>query len=217
MRTDLPLQVWSAPHRRDTFVVVSFFTQGFYTREAFELLRGCQYFSLPYHFVQVKDEKDWLISSNRKPSFLREMSDMFPNRPILWLDADARVRKLPLNLFHLDVPIAYCELEKDLPCDATVYLGVGKQRNVFLDEWAKLVKDDPFGAKLPPEQAAVGAPTQFYFERAFQNLGIHPTHLPLEYCWLYDLSADRTGKPAKVDVVPVIEQMQANRIARRMS
>lgn len=216
MRTDLGLSTWE-DLRQDPkqLLVINFFTEGFYTREAFELLRSCQTHHLAYHMEQVSEKGDWLQNVNYKSQFILLMSQKFPDRPLLWLDADSRVRRRPKLLETIASPIAYHRF-KGLPCDAVVYLAPGPRRDQFLKEWIRLVAADPLGVKLPPELGAIGAPTQYYFERAIQNLQLPHFILHKSYCWLWDYSRDRQGDSTRFVYNPVIEQMQANRIGKKL-
>lgn len=216
MRDDLALQVWKQffdDGKR--FVVISFFTDGFYTREAFELMRSLQALNINFHMEQVACVGDWLRNVNYKAEFILRMSRKYPDLSLVWMDADSRVRSYP-KLFDRPAPHISYHRFRDKPCDAVIHLSPGHRRHLFLSEWISLVHADPTGAKLPLEEAVVGAPTQFYFERAVELQGLEWRELPREYCWLWDYSLDRQGKEVNWPWVPVIEQMQANRIGKNL-
>lgn len=224
MRTDTALQRWwklSNLGRKAkkwwTPVVVSFFTEGFYTREAFELLRDLQRHSLDYDLQQVPNSGDWLENVNFKSEFILKMAERYPKRAILWLDSDSRVRSFPYEFQGLSsAEVAYRKIDVGQPCDAVVWLAAGEQRVKFIRKWIDLVKADPLGQKLPLEQAAVGAPTQYYFEQAVAEEFLSVHLLDESYCYLWDFSLDRQGTKINVDYVPVIEQMQANRLGKKL-
>ncbi len=216
MRDDLPMQTWKQFFSDSKkFVVVSFFTHDFYTREAFELMRSLQAHKINFHMEQVGCVGDWLKNLNYKAEFIFKMSRMYRDLAVVWLDADSRVRSYP-KLFDQALPhIAYHRF-REKPVDAVIYLAPGHRRNLLLSEWISLVHQDPTGVKLPPEEGAIGAPAQYYLEEAVRLQGVTWSELPREYCWLWDYSLDRRGKEVNWPWCPVIEQMQANRIGKKL-
>lgn len=184
-------------------LVVSYFTDEFYQREAFELARSCQTFGLEYHIQQVRDLGDWRENTNTKPSFLQSMMKMYPERDILWLDADARVRDHPELLLKIQAPIAFRMFPGDKPGSGTVFLRAGSR--ALLEEWLLLVKRHPHHT----DQVCMGT--------AVKKLGISPFLLPQSYCWIFDEdSLKRSGGYYNpMDSTPVIEHMQASRWTRR--
>ncbi len=217
MRMDLPPQVWSEHFSECKFVVVSFFTKGFYMREAFELMRTCQLLRVSFYMEQVDETGDWMKNDNYKPVFLARMSNQFSTKPIVWLDADSRIRQYPTKFEGLGPVVAYHHF-KERPCAAVIYLGAGHRRTLFLNEWASLLAKDPLGVKLPMTLADVGAPEQYYFEEAVIQQGVAWEELPATYCWLWPFALDHQTSLNNTPVmdIPVIEQMQANRIGKRL-
>src|SRR5580693_3149582 len=92
---DLPTQRWAGVGDPTLPLVVSFFTPGFYAREAWELMRSCQAVDLAYEIEELPNLGDWLSNVNRKPEFLLRKHAEHPTRSLLWLDADSRVRRVP--------------------------------------------------------------------------------------------------------------------------
>jgi hypothetical protein len=77
---------------------VSFFTPT-YAVDAAELVKTLERFELPHHVEAVKSRGDWTKNTQHKAEFLLEMMESFPGVPLVWLDADARVKKNP-DLFE---------------------------------------------------------------------------------------------------------------------
>ena len=185
-------------------IVVSYFTDAFYQREAFELTRTCQAFALDYMVERIEDAGSWIGNTNQKPFFLRRMHAQLMDRALLWLDADARIRRFPKLLMSLNVPIAYHTwVDGHFPASGTVYLQAGPQRGLLLDEWCRQVEQGP----TLTDQICMG--------RAVDNLSMSHGELPQDYCWIFDHGEDgRSVRTLDPRTYPVIEHMQASRYAK---
>lgn len=197
--------VWRGEGSSELPLVVSYFTDADYLREAWELARSCQAHGLAYEIVGLADRGGWRENTNAKPTFLLEASKRHPDRALLWLDADARVRKSPELFRKLGAEIAYRTWHKR-PASGTVFLAPGARRDWILERWIASVERDTFAT----DQVCMG--------RAVAALGIEHYELPVEYCWIYDFTT--TGAkvedpwPAAEDGA-VIEHMQASRFKRK--
>jgi hypothetical protein len=182
-------------------VFVSFFTDQFYLREAYELARSLQAFNLDYRIEQVPDLASWGRNTNHKPDFLITQHRRFSERSLCWLDADARVRSMPTLFDGVNQrgPIAYhTDRRRPKPCSGTVFLKNDDKRYWILDAWRLQCVKDPQAT----DQVCMG--------RAVEMLGIIHDELPEEYCWIYDISA-QLSVPNPGIWFPVIEHMQASR------
>jgi hypothetical protein len=207
--------MWEIPRRKDgglerweqlspsscSLIVVSYFTDMFYLRDAFDLARSCQALGVRFVIEQVRNLRTWSRNTNHKPTFLLRMSNRFPDEPLLWLDADARVRSLPGLLETVEEPIAYHTFQGLYPLSGTVLLNPGPWRRPFLEEWLAEVTRDP-GQK---DQVALG--------KVVKRLGLRRRELPETYCWIYDtMLKKRVADPTLAS--PVIEHLQASRWTR---
>jgi len=184
-------------------VVVSFYTGGLYARDAYELARSCDAHGLDYDIRQVPDLRDWRRNTSFKPTFLREVAAEYPRRALLWLDADARVRKDPCLFDGFRADLAYHALGGHHALSGTVFLGAGPRRDEFLARWQA--------------ECAVAAYVldQEAMEKAAKALGIQNAGLPVEYTWIWDFDGGERAKPVEAIIDrPVIEHMQASRWAR---
>lgn len=75
----------------DTFIVCCFYTESYLTH-ALALKKSLDYFDLNYYFKQVEDAGYWEANTRIKPHFILECLQKFPDRNILYLDADALVK-----------------------------------------------------------------------------------------------------------------------------
>lgn len=90
----------------DTFIVCCFYTESYLTH-ALALKKSLDYFDLNYYFKQVEDAGYWEANTRIKPHFILECLQKFPDRNILYLDADALVKK-PLDYFnHITADVAF--------------------------------------------------------------------------------------------------------------
>ncbi len=188
-------------------VVVSYYTDLFYMRDAFELARTCQLFGLDYVIEQVGDKDDWQRNTRHKPTFLLEKHKDFPERSLLWLDADARVRAFPEELLVVSESIAYHLHKKKLPLSGTVLLAPGHLREAFLRQW--LHAQERY--KSENDQSCMG--------RALgcMNKAFTFFDLPARYCWIYDYNGEGPVGELHVDYKPVFEHMQSSRWAKYLS
>lgn len=82
----------------DSFIVVCFYTDS-YRDHALSLKESLDEFNLNYYFKQVDDAGYWEANTRIKPHFILECLQQFPDKNVLYLDADALVKK-PLDYFN---------------------------------------------------------------------------------------------------------------------
>ena len=82
----------------DSFIVCCFYTDS-YRSHALNLKESLDKFNLNYYFKEVEDAGYWEANTRIKPHFILECLKKFPNKNILYLDADALVKK-PLDYFN---------------------------------------------------------------------------------------------------------------------
>ena len=69
-----------------------------YEVETRELKKTLKKFDLPYHITGIPTKSSWRENCRAMNYIILEAFDKYPDKDIVWLDADARVRK-PLTLF----------------------------------------------------------------------------------------------------------------------
>lgn len=91
---------------QDSFIICCFYTEN-YRDHALSLKQSLDNFCLNYYFKQVDDAGYWEANTRIKPHFILECLQQFPNKNVLYLDADALVKK-PLDYFnHIDADVAF--------------------------------------------------------------------------------------------------------------
>lgn len=203
----MSMSVWSKD-RGKPWVLVSYYTDDFYLREAWELVRSCQDFGPDFLVEEVKLGSSWLENTNHKPFFIQRMINIFPQRHLIWLDADARFRQ---HAWLIDGPrlpsgdsIAYRTIHGK-PASGTILLPNTPDRINIVETWCEEVRRD------------TNATDQVCLGRAVDRLKIPRMELPMEYCWIYDFDASgkKIANPSPLDTKPVIEHMQASRWRRK--
>jgi hypothetical protein len=186
---------------------VGYFTQGTpYEREAAELVVTLDGFGLEHEIVGVPDLGDWTHNCAQKPNVVREAMGKHPDRPIVYLDADARVIRRP-ELFDAldDRDFAGHWLGDEELISACLYFAPTPAAAELLRRWHVGCKDRPDVWDQKTLQAEV---------EAFDGLRV--TRLPPEYNWIQavdgheDISQRHYGERS-----PVIVQRQASRRLRR--
>lgn len=184
-------------------VVVSFFTGDGYEAEAQAMVETARAFGLATDVRAVPDLGDWTRNCGLKAAFVRDRLAEYPDRPVVWLDADARVLSRP----------------KFPPCDfaahwlaghelisSCLYFGPTDAARAIADDWCAAQARQPDEWDQRTLQAVV--------ERARANV----VRLGPAFCWIesgdrdQDISEFYYGR----DVRPVIRQTQASRrLAKR--
>lgn len=90
----------------DNFLVCCFYTAS-YRDHALSLKQSLDNFNLNYYFKEVEDAGYWEANTRIKPHFILECLQQFPDKNVLYLDADALVKK-PLDYFnHINADVAF--------------------------------------------------------------------------------------------------------------
>lgn len=90
----------------DSFLVCCFYTDS-YRDHALALKKSLDNFNLNYYFKEVEDAGYWEANTRIKPHFILECLQQFPDKNVLYLDADALVKK-PLDYFnHISSDVAF--------------------------------------------------------------------------------------------------------------
>lgn len=199
------MNAWTGGGDATLPVVISYFTDPWYRREAWDLARSCQANEVAYEIHDLGDRGGWLANTNAKPSVLLEAASRHAGRALLWLDADARVRRKPVLFRTLEGQVAW-RTWHGRPASGTVFLPVGPSRIPLLAKWVEEVAKNP---KLT-DQVCMGM--------AAQAVGITHVELPWQYCSIYDidpLTGRKTENPEPSTIhVAVIEHLQASRWRR---
>lgn len=185
-------------------IFVSFYTPT-YKSNADELRCSLKQFNLDYDIVSVADTGKWETNCAKKPhiilsAMLKYHTGNLGGRPIVFLDADARVLREPSLFETIDetVDIAYHSLDNNEVLSGTVYFGNTAWAVALARKWCEACRAmSSLWDQRVLEQILVENPQLFKREL-----------LPESYCYIFDRE-----KLAKSDVV--IEHLQASRTLRK--
>ena len=175
---------------------VSFATPD-YMLEAASLVQSLEAHGLDYHVALVPlAGRDWAQVCASKPAFMLAHARS-SQRPVCWVDADARVVRRPdfEALDHEDVAFARFGAEA---MSGTVWVNDTGPGRVFLAEWSRLCEANP------------NEWDQRQLDAALERSGARFCELDPEFCWIFDLSRARYGARQ-----PIIEHFQASRRLKR--
>lgn len=174
-------------------IFVSFHTGGRYARHAAELAETLATHGLQHDIEQLPDAGEWVHNCAMKPSFIARKMEQHHGTPIVWVDADARVRKFPQLLVSMpaivDVGCHYLNGIELL--SGTLYFGATECAADLVSEWNKLAKQTPhiWDQKL--------------LDKAISRVPIRMCCLPESYVRIFDSKNETTEI--------VIEHLQASR------
>lgn len=178
----------------NTCIVCAFYTDS-YRDEIAALQNSLEKLGIDYFFKRYKSRGYWEANTRIKPEFLLSCLDEFPGRPLVYLDADALVRK-PLVFFddlHADLSVFSAPTPQGFShkyLTGTLYLANNAAIRKFLSDWVGFQR----GNLLQVDQDS--------FEQAMEsNRTLNVVPLPESYVKIFDRAGDD----------PVIEHFQASR------
>lgn len=178
---------------KNKFVVCCFYThKSCYEAKADLVKSDCQNLGLDSYFVGYPDRGSWVRNCALKPWFIKHCLEFHKNKNILYVDADARIRKYPklVETFKDDIGIHYLKNKELL--SGTIILNNNLKTRDVINRWFKLQE------KMPNE----------WDQRVFQQVLDKATDvtvavIPGSYCQIFDTMA--------ILGEPVIEHFQASR------
>lgn len=189
-------------------VYVSFFTPD-YLEPASKLIESLHDQGLDFDIPKVPDTGKWITNCAVKPKFVYDMLQRYPDRPVVWTDADSILRKEPAvfeSNWLEESDAAVCEYSwqgrKFETFSGTLWFNNTPGAKRLADIWTALQVVTP--AEMDQRVLARAV----MFARAE---GIKVAVLPVEYCFIFDLH--RNEHP---NASPVFEHFQHSRIRKRM-
>ncbi len=186
----------------ENWIVASFFTAGTpYAMEAGKLIKSCRKFNVPHIISEYPNFHCWYKNHHKKPAFLLNMMNQYPDKNIVWVDCDAVFNEYP-ELFNkleeCDVDFA-CHFRnwkygKDELLTGTMYLKNHSLTKELLSRWMRFNRKNPtiWGQRN----------LQRVFDKYKHMMKVE--RLPFAYCAVFD-----DEKIKKID--PVITHYQCSR------
>lgn len=126
-------------------VMVSFYTRNTpYELEIKTLINSLRKFNLPYDTMGIENQGSFEANTKQKPIILKTMLDRYPNKSIVFVDADAVVEKIPELFYEIkeDIAMHWIDwnkknfLRKGMQlCTGTIYLRNNVKVRELLDLW----------------------------------------------------------------------------------
>jgi phenylpropionate dioxygenase-like ring-hydroxylating dioxygenase large terminal subunit len=169
------------------------------------LLGSLQKFEIPYHYETIPSKGTWQGNTQYKPSFIYSMLEKFPDKSIIYTDADSEFVKSP-DLFSVLA-------EKCKTTMAVHYLDHEKHRGIkrpkeLLSGTVFFPNTLSIKSQILSWKALCRSNPKIWDQKLLQDvvgLSAHP--LPEDYCFIYDYKYI-------YPVDPVIVHYQASRVVR---
>jgi len=196
-----PLPQFINDKQRRPFLVVSYFTvKTDYEKEVLNLIRSLEKWRLDYKITGIYSKGGWFQNIAYRPIFIKNTRAELPDRPLVWLDADAVVQQDPVLFDKLgemgyDMAVHY-KGGKEL-LGGTIWFSTGPMINRLIDLWVDYQKYERFKKEQQNLQEVL---------RTHKEFRIY--NLPATYTQIFDLMKDAGD--------PVIEHFQASRRFKRL-
>ena len=113
----------------------SFYSGPGYAEEAQGLVESLEAFRLDYEVNELPDAGSWAWNCGRKAAYLLTCRAKHPGRPLVWVDADARIVQRPTWFDTLDCDIAYHLRHGEELLSGTLYFGATDGASDLLERW----------------------------------------------------------------------------------
>ncbi len=177
-------------------IISSYYTKGTgYEEQVGHLKTTLRRFNLENDIVGISDKGSWHKNTYHKAQFILEMMKKHPDRAIVFVDADAKIRRNPVLFNDLDCDFG-CHFRhgKEL-LSGTLYFGNTKGARYLVNKW---IEEDRLHPKTQMPQKNLRA----VFNKHKNE--INWKALPVEYCMIFD-------SHARHKISPVIEHFQLSR------
>jgi len=187
---------------------VSYYTIGNgYEVEAEGLIRSLEMHKLPHQVTGVRPGSEagdwnWARATQYKAEYIRTMQRLYPDRPLVWLDADARVLQRPRLFDWLRCDLAGHWYRNKEFLSGTVYFAPGKVAREIVERW--VIRN----SALPHGRCA---DQRNLYEVLKTRQDVRIVNLPPEYTWIDAGSGNDLSGRAYGCRYPVIVHMQASR------
>jgi hypothetical protein len=182
-------------------VIVSFYTVGTaYEAEAREMEETARTCGFATDVRGVPNLGSWVANCAMKPAYIRDRMQDHPGRPIVWLDADARIRRYPSLFNELAVDFA-CHFRHGAELlSGTLYFGPTAKARALVETWTEAQLRAPGAWDQKALQSVIEG-------GAVEGLTIQ--HLPASYTAIFD------GNMCPEDEWVISHHQASRRLARK--
>ncbi len=193
----------AAPPGAELPVIVSFYTAGTpYEQEARNLIASCRELGLKHEIIGVPPLGSWEENCSFKARFISEAWSRI-GKPLLWVDADAIIRRPPTHLAGCPADFAVHKHEGWLFNSATLYFNQTPEAEDLLGRWRRRCLENP----KVWDQITL----DLAWEEAVRDRPLRTLWLPAAYAKIFDHADAAASGPDLDGAGPVIEQFQASR------
>jgi hypothetical protein len=181
-------------------IYTAFFTRNtLYEQEVARLRTSLDLLGLPHDIRGIASAGDWRANTQLTVQHILTMMDAYPDRPIVQLDADAIVMRMP-TLFEdgIDCDVAGHFRRGHELLNGTLYIAPTAGARLVMEKYRD-------GVAAHPEHRN----EQHWLQVAVEELRdvIRWGSLPPEYCWIPDIMRDDLPE----GVAPIVQHHQASR------
>jgi hypothetical protein len=166
-------------------LVVGYFTINTpYEQEKEKLVKSIRRFGLASYIKGIPNQGDWQKNTRYKAIFLKEVLEKFPDKKILYVDADAEFLRPPELFIDYDCDIAIrwqtFRWRENESLSGTIYLESNEKTKLICDKWIKYNDAEYVNGKTPTtmEQWNLGK----LIKELEKSNGLKHKNLPATYC-----------------------------------
>lgn len=171
-------------------IVTTYYTNKKYRDYAFRLRDSCKELGVHCAAYMCPDQGNWEANVYQKPHMVRKAMNGYPLEDVLFIDADAVLKRYPMDVINTDWDMACFWNGPNLPVSATVFVANNARGRAFVDEWAR-------GCDRG-EHRNEDYHWMYHATQAVQGLRIG--HLPPAYFWV-----EQDMRPRFPTAAPVVE------------
>lgn len=185
---------------KEDFIVIGFYTNNSpYEEEIKGLVKSCRQQKLSFVVKGYKPRGSWHRNTCIKAQFILEMMDEYPNKNLVYIDADGIVQQYPTLFDNLDADLGVHYKDGKECLSGTIFIRNNDKMRLFIKCWIATMDNRP----TLTDQKALDAAINKY--ASGQHVRVYD--LPPTYTQIFDLMKG-AGKP-------VIEHFQASRRFKR--
>lgn len=129
------------------YMVVSYYTKDTgYKSEALKLAVSLERFKVPWHIEEIENRGTWQKNTLYKAQFIRRMMEKFKGKSIIFIDADAELKRNPALFEKLKCDVGYSIRDyRRFPSrsrkkgkeilSGTLYIANNERTRKFVDAW----------------------------------------------------------------------------------
>jgi len=180
------------------YIIISMYTPDeVYFEAQKKLVESLNQFKLFYKIYEIEDKGNWHLNTNQKAETILKAMQEFPDLNIVWIDADALVKKKPTLFSRIKKDIGYYRLpnRNNELLSGTLFLKNSYDMQILVSSWINQNNSSELWEQKNLDSVLKNNPQISVFE------------LPASYCKIFDNSFQK-------DAEDIIVHYQASRKLR---